>query len=239
MSPVHLSIQKLRLAKTEPSREIPFAAPRRHGSLGETPTADAATHATITYALFGQAAIAGATNYGLMNHDQFRVTFTFRVSDQLWKLTRTLTRLGSDQFADTNCALHRMGRDNTPLSTIEGSERVDETVHRLLLEESLALVECETLTVRKDIAAFEAAINTTGPRQHEVLLADAKLRGEPGPARQRPASSRTPPQLAQPCTAPDRGSRRRTSETVGDDGSMTSPRWNRVAADASRARPVG
>ena len=176
MSPVHLSIQKLRLAKTEPSREIPFAAPRRHGSLGETPTADAATHATITYALFGQAAIAGATNYGLMNHDQFRVTFTFRVSDQLWKLTRTLTRLGSDQLADTNCALHRMGRDNTPLSTIEGSERVDETVHRLLLEESLALVECETLTVRKDSAAFEAAINTTGPRQHEVLLADAKLR---------------------------------------------------------------
>ena len=177
MSPVHLSIQKLRLAKTEPSREIHFAALRGNGNLGKTITADPETHAIVSYALFGQASIPGVANFGLMNDDRLRVTLTFKVSDQLCKLTRTLARLGSDQFADSNCAMHRMGPDNTPLTTIEGSEQVDETVHRLIQEEFLALVECETLTVRKDNAALEAAIKAGGPRQqHEVLLAEAKLR---------------------------------------------------------------
>ena len=179
MSPVHLSIQKLRLAKTEPSREIPFAALRGNGNLGDTITADPETHAVVAYALFGQASIPGVANFGLMNDDRLRVTFTFKVSDQLCKLTRTLARLGSDQFADSNCAMHRMGPDNTPLTTIEGSEQVDETVHRLIQEEFLALVECETLTVGKgkDNDALEAAIKARGPRQQqEVLLADAKLR---------------------------------------------------------------
>lgn len=131
MRPLKLLIEGLRSFRAPVT--IDFEDRDLFAVVGDTGAGKSSILDAITYALYRQTTFSKQPNQELMNAfaEQMRVALTFRVSGQIWVVTRALKRT-KDGVVGVPPELSRLGDDGRKRESFVGAASVDNRIQRLV-----------------------------------------------------------------------------------------------------------